>query len=457
MWAPLLVWCSIGKNCTDIVLPECNSCGIPRSNRGTRIQDRSSHAAGYRISLSSSDSETGLSSCSLLCAYQNGLGAYLVNQFLTINLLQHPDITLDRAQCAWQWNLPYPVPMLNTFQVPLDAERCALPDVGMMRPHPVAHKLDSLTDGSDAGFPIQVQLQHFQQEAFDAVFPNSQFLFAVVQDDDVIHISNVVPYLQDPLAELVQLVQIDVGKHLAEQITYRHSDIVEPLLQRDFLWSCTSRQTERCVRAVDDTVQNGQKPCVFYLSRKDVFQNTMRYPVEILADIKFQIVPRTSVLFTRNLLSPAFQPEHRIEWPSTRYAAIRIFYVSLDQYRIEDPVNSPLDNTMPKLDGHYHPQLRLMDIKNVILFYVVFTAENSPSQLLEIAPCVIIERKHIGLIPTTLGGFLQCVIHILHRKYRIIDILYFHCYPLSSAYHSFCSLLLAVSAVVSCYDLPLQE
>ena len=61
MWVPLLVWCSIGKNCTDIVLPECNSCGIPRSNRGTRIQDRSSHAAGYRISLSSSDSETGLS------------------------------------------------------------------------------------------------------------------------------------------------------------------------------------------------------------------------------------------------------------------------------------------------------------------------------------------------------------------------------------------------------------
>lgn len=97
MWVPLLVWCSIGKNCTDIVLPECNSCGIPRSNRGTRIQDRSSHAAGYRISLSSSDSETGLSSCSLLCAHQNGLGAYLVNQFLTINLLQHPDITLDRA------------------------------------------------------------------------------------------------------------------------------------------------------------------------------------------------------------------------------------------------------------------------------------------------------------------------------------------------------------------------
>jgi hypothetical protein len=61
------------------------------------------------------------------------------------------------------------------------------------------------------------------------------------------------------------------------------------------------------------------------------------------------------------------------------------------------------------------------------------------------------------LIPTALGGLLQCVIHILHRKYRIIDILYFHCYPLSSAYHSFCSLLLAVSAVVSRYDLPLQE
>ena len=170
----------------------------------------------------------------------------------------------------------------------------------------------------------------------------------VTQNNDVIHVPDIILYTQDSLTELVEFVQVDIRKHLTEQVSYRHTYIKQPLLQRHISRGFAGRQSEWSVLAINYPEQNLKQSLILDFLAENVLEHPMRNPVKIFADVKFQIVPIS--IFLADILQPTSQTSHCSQRSSAGDAAIRVLDISLNQHRIDNSINRPLNHTMFKGD-----------------------------------------------------------------------------------------------------------
>jgi len=105
----------------------------------------------------------------------------------------------------------------------VDFSLVALPDEFVVVEAAVAEEADPLTEARDCAFVwVQVELQTLQ-ESLDFSFVFLKCGFVRVNDDEVIHVPDVVFHSKCVFDELVELVEVYVCKKLACPVTERHS------------------------------------------------------------------------------------------------------------------------------------------------------------------------------------------------------------------------------------------
>ena len=70
---------------------------------------------------------------------------------------------------------------------------------------------------------VQLKLKSLQKKFFDPCFPDQQCLWIVGQQYKVVHIAEIGTRLEGMFDELVQLIEVHVGKKLAGQASYGHA------------------------------------------------------------------------------------------------------------------------------------------------------------------------------------------------------------------------------------------
>lgn len=124
------------------------------------------------------------------------------------------------------------------------------------------------------------------------------------------------------LAILVQLVQHDVGKHLGQQVADGHSHIVQPAFKCQITRPHAGRQSERLPRVIDDALQKRHQFRVTDSAPQNPQKHGMVYPVEILGDVQFQVIP-VGIFRAVDLAQPVLQALHRL------VTALCIMFVNL--------------------------------------------------------------------------------------------------------------------------------
>ena len=92
----------------------------------------------------------------------------------------------------------------------------AFADQKMRGPDDIAQKIAAIVDRRQpAGIHVEFQPQAGGEKLTDFAFPILQFPDVIAQQHQIIHITQVISAFQCMLHELVELVQIDIGKKLA--------------------------------------------------------------------------------------------------------------------------------------------------------------------------------------------------------------------------------------------------
>lgn len=143
----------------------------------------------------------------------------------------------------------------------------------------------------DTGLVVEVQMEAIEKE-----FPDfrpvvvGRFLIRRKQND-VVHVPCVKSDMENMLAKLIQLVEVDVRKELACEIADRHSNVCEPVIFCSFCRADKTRQAEFLTLAVDDLVKKPQELLVFDPDLQEVHQDFMVYAVKVFADVQLDDVP----------------------------------------------------------------------------------------------------------------------------------------------------------------------
>src|SRR5699024_859703 len=96
-----------------------------------------------------------------------------------------------------------------------------------MRPHAIAEEIQrppmAAGDRENLRLAIELELEAGAQPGGDLAAPMMQLRLVRMHDDKVVHIADIAPGAQGLLGEFVQLVQIDIGPELADQVADRQT------------------------------------------------------------------------------------------------------------------------------------------------------------------------------------------------------------------------------------------
>ena len=126
----------------------------------------------------------------------------------------------------------------------------------------LAESLSRLFGGREGTVVLSGMSEGVAQEGADLGQGLLEFLPVVAQDHNVVHVSDVVVQLQLVLRVLIQLVEADVGEHLARQVSDRHAPIIETLTRLHLVRAEAGRQAEGSVLAVDDRVHDPEQAVI---------------------------------------------------------------------------------------------------------------------------------------------------------------------------------------------------
>lgn len=108
----------------------------------------------------------------------------------------------------------------------------ALPCQGVVGVHDTAQEVHALRAALHDDFVgVQCQAQLLMQKLFNARLPLHQGLGVVGQQNEVVHVAHITAHLELVFDELVQLVEVDVGKKLAGQAANGHPNASRALKQ----------------------------------------------------------------------------------------------------------------------------------------------------------------------------------------------------------------------------------
>ena len=146
----------------------------------------------------------------------------------------------------------------------------------------------SFPEWNDSRFiRMQFELQTMAQECRDFVFPNFENSSVVMQDNEIIHVADVVFRFQSVFYELIEFVEINICEELGCEVAQGHS----------FSWIF-------CFMVVQDYFNEPNNVQIAYLLPDNAQKNLMIHAVEIMLYVSLEctsdnrvVIPFTRIIF----------------------------------------------------------------------------------------------------------------------------------------------------------------
>lgn len=114
-------------------------------------------------------------------------------------------------------------------------------------------KVDALKDRPDeALLRVEVELELFLHIGPDLLYPELDLLLAVSENDDVVHIADVVADAELPLRVVVDDVLVHVCEHLIEKAPHGETLVRDHFFGRDLPDALPQREAEFLAGSIDE-------------------------------------------------------------------------------------------------------------------------------------------------------------------------------------------------------------
>jgi len=144
----------------------------------------------------------------------------------------------------------------------LDPPDGVLPQAERARGNDVTDELDPI-GRTYAGLVVQVQVEMLKKELPDLSPIVGGGLLIRREEDNIVHVPRVKTDVENMLAELIQLVEVDIREELAGEIADWHTHVGQPVLRLGVGRTHEAREAELLSLAVDDLIEKPQQLLVF--------------------------------------------------------------------------------------------------------------------------------------------------------------------------------------------------
>lgn len=241
---------------------------------------------------------------------------------------------------------------------------------------------------------IQSQLEMTREKIIHCPPAVPQICLVIAHDDHIIHVADILPRMQRVLGILVSLVEVEIGEHLARQITDRHANT-------GFSLTCLDVDAEQptTLVIVNDAPQELKQFTVLENPVQDTKQDGMVDAVKVFADVELQHVD-----ITRRVPNVLLELMNRSLRTAADPTGVARRDIPLIEKVVNLPIYCPLHYSVTKRQRHDEPFLRVRDVKLPIPANMVRMPDELVLQLDQILFKIPRECQHLTALCLVASG-----------------------------------------------------